>query len=158
MAVDVIVSHQSLSGLHEVFTFSGSAQDRTELQLTTVEPVPGTNADRFYLRDATSNNPRRVAIGTLFVRPLRQPNPTDVPVEAGPWSYWADSWESKEDAIRLNLRAQTAVEAPGASMTTPLGNGAPLFLNQVRVVRPASGQPDVSRWTGEVLVPEVLVP
>ena len=158
MAVNVIVSHQSLSGLHEVFTFEGNAGDIAELGLTTVQPVPGTVADRFHLRDATSATPRRVRIGTLFTRPLRQPNASSTPVEAGSWTYWADSWASKEDAIRLNVRAWSALEAPGGNMTTPLGDGTPLYRNGVRVTRPASGQPDVNRWTGEVLVPEVTVP
>jgi len=136
MAVDIIISHPQLNGLHEAVAFVPSIIE--ELGITEWSKVGGSK--RIYL---DSEN-RVVQKGDIYVRPLVKGD-GETADPGGGYTWFGKSADMKE-GIRLNVR-NLITTAPESNLRNPLGH--PVFLpDGTRAVRPAVGQPDIDPWDG----------
>ena len=165
MAVLNIITHKSLSGPHEVSTFTGHP-NQTTLTVGREDEylgewvrwrlVGGTQAQDQW-RDLAGK--QVIYRGTLFVRPVT-PTGDEAADPVGGWRFWRHSWDGATDALRMRV-VPPVVTAAGSPMRNPLGEPV-MMRDGTRPNQPASGEQARDPWSGQLVVDAqgnpVLVP
>jgi hypothetical protein len=138
-STDIIV-HPSLNGPHEAAVLGGGAQSRTDIGVTQYGET-GNETNKLHTYGG-----RVVEIGDVFVRPIEQaPGETAEPSGAYTWFGGAGQLRGAE---RFRFVAPF-VSTPGQPMSSPAGT--PIFVDEVRVTTPTTGEQDRDPWTGALL-------